>query len=123
MTDPGRFGRGERYYERGAVTDVERVDDQLEATVQGSRPYEVRVTFADGSYATGQCDCPDDAVPCKHIVAAVLASGDVEAKGGDQPLEDVLAEASPADLRRVLRDLAEETAGVRKRVYEELGSE
>jgi hypothetical protein len=120
VTDPGRFERGERYYERGAVTDIERVDDQLEARVQGSRPYEVRVTFSEGSYAGGHCDCPDDAVPCKHIVAAVLASGDIEATGGDRPLDDVLAEASPADLRRLLRDLADEDVGVRQRVYGEL---
>jgi hypothetical protein len=120
VTDPGRFERGERYYERGAVTDIERVDDQLEATVQGSRPYEVRVTFADGSYAEGQCDCPDDTTPCKHIVAAVLASGDAPVMGGDQPLEELLATASPTTLRQVCHALANEYVNVRKRLYKEL---
>ena len=123
VTGPGRFERGERYYERGAVTDIERVDDQLEATVQGSRPYEVRVTFAGGSYAEGQCDCPDDTIPCKHIVAAVLASGDVPVTGGEQPLEELLATASPATLRQVCHELADEDVSVRKRLYEELGRE
>jgi uncharacterized Zn finger protein len=81
MTEAGRYKRGERYYEGEAVTDLEHVDDLLHATVHGSQPYDVQVTLADGRYAKGHCSCPDDAVPCKHIVAVVLASGDVEATG------------------------------------------
>lgn len=120
VTESGRYARGERYYERGAVTEIERVDDSVRATVQGSRPYDVQVTLSDGRYVEGRCSCPDDAVPCKHVVATVLASGDVEQAGGDLSLEDVLANASAGELRDLLGSLAEEDIAVRKRIYEEL---
>lgn len=120
VTESGRYARGERYYERGAVTDIERVDDSVRGTVQGSRPYDVQVTLSDGRYVEGRCSCPDDAVPCKHIVATVLASGDIEAAGGDRPLEDVLASASAGELRDLLGSLAGEDLTARKRIYEKL---
>lgn len=120
-TDPARYERGRRYYEHGAVTEIERVDDRVEATVQGTRPYDVRVTLSDGSYVAGACTCPDDAVPCKHVVAAVLASGDVEVIEGERPIEDVLESTPPDDLRRLLATLADDHVAVRKRIYEDLG--
>ena len=120
ITEPGRYDRGERYYEQGAVTDIERVDDHLQATVQGSRPYDVQVTLSNGSYVEGDCSCPDDANPCKHIVAAVLASGDVEPVGDDRSLEDALESASAEDLRDLLRSFADEDITARKRIYDEL---
>ena len=121
ITDSGRYQRGEKYYERGAVTDIERVDNQLHATVQGSRPYDVEATLSDGSYVEGECSCPDDAATCKHIIASVLASGDVESKGDDESLVNVLESASTDELQTLLRSLAEDDIAVRKRIYEELG--
>ena len=123
VTEPGRYERGSRYYERGSVTELEYVDHTLQATVQGSRPYDVQVTLSQGSYVSGQCSCPDDAVPCKHIVAAVLASGDIEAVGGDQSLEALLAAASAEELRSILAEIADEDIGIRKRLYEELSED
>jgi len=120
ITEPGRYQRGERYYEQGAVTDIERVDDRLEATVQGSRPYDVQATLSNSNYVEGWCSCPDDAATCKHIVAAVLASGDVETTGSDRSLEGVLESASAEEIRTVLQSLAEENVAVRKRIYDEL---
>jgi uncharacterized Zn finger protein len=121
ITDPNRYERGEKYYERGAVTDIERVDNQIQATVQGSRPYDVQATLSDGSYVEGECSCPDDAATCKHIVAAMLASGDVEAKGDDESLERILEAASTCELQTLLQLLAEDDLAVRRRIYEELG--
>jgi len=121
VTDSGRYERGERYYKRGAVTDIARVDNLVEATVQGSRPYDVQVTLSNGSYVEGQCSCPDDASTCKHVVAAVLSSGDVEAVDGDRSLDDLLKSASAKDIRTLLRTLAEEDVGIRKQIYDELG--
>ena len=121
ITDPGRYERGEKYYERGAVTDIERVDNQIQATVQGSRPYNVQATLSDGSYVEGNCNCPDDASACKHVVAAVLASGDVEPQGEEESLENVLESASTEKLQTLLQSLAEDDLAVRKRIYEELG--
>jgi len=119
VTDPGRFGRGERYYNRGAVTNIERVDDRINATVQGSRPYDVEVTLSAGSYVEGECSCPDDAPTCKHIVAAVLASGDVDDAGGDQSVSALLETADADELHSLLETLADEHIEVRKRIYEE----
>jgi uncharacterized Zn finger protein len=120
VTESGRYQRGDRYYTSGAVTDIERVDEQVQATVQGSQPYDVRVTLEGGRFVDGRCSCPDDAVPCKHIVATVLASGDVEASGGEQPIEDVVADASRAELEALLLDAAENDLSLRKRIYDEL---
>lgn len=120
VTESGRYQRGERYYNQGAVTEIERVDDRLQARVQGSRPYDVRVTLEDGQYINGQCSCPDDAVPCKHIVAAVLASGDVEPVGNEQAIEAVVWSASREELEAFLLDVAEDDLSFRKRIYNEL---
>jgi hypothetical protein len=120
VTESGRYQRGERYYTRGAVTDINRVDDQLQVTVQGSQSYDVRVTLEDGRYSDGQCTCPDDAVPCKHIVAAVLASGDVEPTGGDRSLEEVVTNATANELQTILLNAAENDLGLRQRIYDKL---
>ena len=119
VTDPGRFERGEGYYNRGAVTSIERLDDRIHATVQGSHPYEVEVTLSCGSYVEGVCSCPDDAPTCKHIVAAVLASGDVEDAGGDKSVSTLLETAPADELQSLLKTLADEHIEVRKRIYEE----
>ncbi|WP_245549693.1 SWIM zinc finger family protein [Natronococcus occultus] len=123
VTEPGRYERGSRYYEQGSVTGIESVDDSLQATVEGSRPYEVQVTLSEGSYVSGQCSCPDDTVPCKHIVAAVLASGDIKAVGDGQSIEALLEAAPTKELRTVLTELADEDIRVRKRIYEKLGED
>lgn len=120
VTDPGRYQRGERYYHRGAVTDLDRVDDWLQATVQGSQPYDVRVRINDGRFVDGECSCPDDAVPCKHIVAAFLASGDVEPVGDEQALEAVVRNATREDLETFLLNVAEADLTLRKQMYEKL---
>lgn len=122
VTDPGRYQRGEGYYNRGAVTDIQRVDNRLQATVQGSQPYDVRVTLEHGRYVDGQCSCPDDAVPCKHIVAAVLASDDVEPVGGERPLEEILAGATREELETLLLDVVEDDLLLRKRIYDEFNT-
>lgn len=120
VTDSGRFERGERYYERGAVTTIGRVDDRIHATVQGSQPYDVTVTLSDGSYVEGKCSCPDDALTCKHIIAAVLASGDVEDTAEEQSVSTLLETAATDELQSLLQMLADEHIEVRKRIYEEL---
>ncbi|WP_193788171.1 SWIM zinc finger family protein [Natrinema limicola] len=105
------------------MTELEYVDDTLQATVPGSRPYDVQVILSQGSYVSGQCRCPDETVPCKHIVAAVLASGDVEAVGSNQSLDALLAAASAEELRSILAEIADEDIGIRKRLYEELSED
>jgi len=120
VTDSGRFERGERYYKRGAVTAIDRVDDQLRATVQGSQSYTVTATLSAGSFVEGECNCPDDAATCKHTVAAVLASGDVDTVGSEHSVSTLLDTATGDELQSFLQTLADEHIDVRKRIYEEL---
>lgn len=123
VTESGRYERGERYYQRGAVSEIELIDERIEATVQGSRPYDVQVRLSDGKFETGRCSCPDDAMPCKHIVAAILESEDLTATYTDESLDELLDGASADELRALLSDLAEEDISVRKRIYESFAAE
>lgn len=97
MADPARFRRGKTYVLDGAVTRLEVSSGQLLATVVGSRatPYQVfagvrpidrpdlgspellraqiNLLTPEGGELMVSCSCPDDADPCKHSVAALLA--------------------------------------------------
>ncbi|MDP2293382.1 MAG: SWIM zinc finger family protein [Actinomycetota bacterium] len=97
MADPVRFRRGKGYVADGAVTRITLTPGQLVATVEGSRShgYQVYVTVRtverpdvstpellraqinrltpEGDDLMVSCTCPDDADPCKHAVAVILA--------------------------------------------------
>jgi superfamily II DNA or RNA helicase len=67
--------RGRRYFLRGAVDFVEGDDWSLQAGVQGTRHYDVRV-WSEKHVVNVSCSCPfyeRELVPCKHIWAALLA--------------------------------------------------
>jgi len=97
MADPQRFRRGKSLVTDGSVTRLEVSTGRLVATVLGSRndPYQVIVAVhpserpdlstpellraqinrltPEGAELMTSCTCPDDADPCKHVVAALLA--------------------------------------------------
>ncbi len=97
LADPQRFRRGKSLVSEGAVTRLDLSTGRLVATVIGSRndPYQVIVAVhpserpdlstpellraqinrltPEGSELMTSCSCPDDADPCKHVVAALLA--------------------------------------------------
>ena len=97
MADPARFRRGKVYVAEGAVTRIQLTPGQLVATVDGSssQGYQVYVVVRkvdrpdvstpellraqinrltpEGDDLMVSCTCPDDADPCKHGVAAILA--------------------------------------------------
>ena len=97
MADPARFRRGKTYVVEGAVSRLQVSSGQLLATVTGSRSDAYQVIVAvrpierpdlsspellraqinrltpEGSELMVSCSCPDDADPCKHGVAALLA--------------------------------------------------
>jgi hypothetical protein len=52
--------RGERYQQQGRVSNLRRVDGELRAQCEGSRPqpYAVRATVEDGRLVTSRCSCP-----------------------------------------------------------------
>lgn len=97
MADPARFRRGKVYVSEGAVTRLQVAPGRLTASVEGSsgHGYTVHATVRtaerpdistpelfrsqinrltpEGNELFVGCTCPDDADPCKHAVAALLA--------------------------------------------------
>lgn len=69
------LGRGQAYFEEGAVVELEQVRQGLyEATVAGSDDYIVEVEIRQGEVKALECDCPYDYGPvCKHEVAVLYA--------------------------------------------------
>ncbi len=69
------FSRGEDYYDRGAVVNLEKRGDTLLAQVEGSsyEPYDVTIELGEGEVVAADCTCPYDwGGYCKHIVAVLL---------------------------------------------------
>lgn len=76
------FERGANYLAARRVTSLDRGGDRVEATVAGTRRYQVELWVADGELASS-CTCPvgQDGVFCKHCVAAGLAAAGAEEAG------------------------------------------
>lgn len=68
------LAHGRDYEALGAVQRLVRHGRTLEAVVQGTRaePYRLRITFYSDGHFGSLCTCPYAAVPCKHVVAALL---------------------------------------------------
>lgn len=68
------FAHGRDYEALGAVQRLIQRGSTLEAVVQGTRvePYRLRITFYPDGHFGSLCTCPYAAVPCKHVVAALL---------------------------------------------------
>lgn len=123
-----RFGQldlwrlaGKRSYERGeqyvdAVSDLRHLPDGAAASVHGSEPYQVRLTWS-ATGLTGECSCPyaqEEGEFCKHCVALGLVlidaaeddpDEDADA-AGDDALRSYLASLDHAELVNLLCDQA-----------------
>lgn len=81
------LGRGQAYFEEGAVVELEQVRQGLyEATVAGSDDYIVEVEIRQGEVKALECDCPYDYGPvCKHEVAVLYAIREIweESEAGE----------------------------------------
>ena len=121
--------RGMKYYEDGAVDDLEELETgQYEAMVQGSDDYTVNVRVKDAKVVEHDCDCPYDGPVCKHVVAVLLhlrndvfpladEVGHAPTKKGKGPVrKPTVAEQVDAALATVLR--TELMAFVRERCLE-----
>ncbi len=82
---PTTYARGRAYFEQGRVFSL-RYDEPsrlLSASVRGTETYDVTVRFSgEGAYETCRCECEDFAAaegPCKHVVAAMIASVEQQA--------------------------------------------
>ena len=67
------YQRGVNYFRQGRVTELEEVAEGVEAIVEGTEEYVVKLTATSGGLEH-DCNCPlglDDAF-CKHCVAVAL---------------------------------------------------
>ena len=106
------FQRGSSYHRSGAVHDVVRRGNLLTAQVQGSdyAPYEIAVSLLDdGSIDDATCTCPYDwGGYCKHIVAVLLTALQGDKITVKPELDTLLAGLTEAQLRRIIRAVAED---------------
>ena len=71
--EPHILMRGLDYYETGNVLKLERNGDRIDAVVEGTEDYDVRITLQDDQVTGMSCTCPyaESGENCKHM-AAVL---------------------------------------------------
>jgi uncharacterized Zn finger protein len=83
LAGPRSLARGRAYAEERAVGRLEVADERIEATVQGTQPYRVRIGTARGRLSFA-CSCPvgDEGAFCKHCVAVALRWLEQGAPGG-----------------------------------------
>lgn len=70
------FERGQQYYRAGAVVNLVRRDNIIQALVEGSEyePYRVSLVVDAGGIRQASCSCPYDYEGwCKHLIAVALA--------------------------------------------------
>ena len=74
MTDARTFRRGTDYARLGCVGPILEHDDSIEAAVQGTRRYRVKL-WHEEKRLRSSCTCPlgEDGIFCKHCVALGLA--------------------------------------------------
>jgi uncharacterized Zn finger protein len=106
------FSRGEDYYYQGAVIDLIKRGNMLQAQVEGSsyEPYEVTIELSDRHIVTAYCTCPYDwGGYCKHIVAALLIFiRDPDKVTERPPVTDLLADLERDTLFDLLKCLLSE---------------
>jgi len=88
LAGPASFARGVQYAADGAVVRLRVVGDVVEATVQGTHAYRVRLSVDAGGQVECSCSCPAaaDGACCKHCVAVGLQwlQGDPVGGGSDE---------------------------------------
>src|SRR5690625_5176774 len=74
------LSRGLDYYQRGLVNKIDIREDFIEASVYGSRVYEVKIKLEDGKITNMKCNCPYayDGNNCKHMAAVLYGVDDAE---------------------------------------------
>jgi hypothetical protein len=75
LADPRTFERGKAYFHDGAVGRLDADEEEVRASVQGTRRYRVRLSAESDVALEYACDCPvgEDGDFCKHAVAVALS--------------------------------------------------
>ncbi|MBD2535683.1 SWIM zinc finger domain-containing protein [Nostoc flagelliforme FACHB-838] len=105
------YSRGEEYYRRGAIADLKKRGNLIQAEVEGGEitPYQVSIRFDAGGITSASCTCPYDYDGwCKHIVATLLScsrqSDRIEERS---TLEQLLNRLDILQTQRLLQELVE----------------
>jgi uncharacterized Zn finger protein len=98
------LARGKRYYEEGRVAGLQRQGDAIQAVVQGSESYRVKLDLELGQLSGWHCSCPyaEDSTPCKHLAAVFCA---LEHGQAEETAETVSPSAQPAPLSELIEQL------------------
>ncbi|GGC71009.1 SWIM zinc finger family protein [Haloferax sulfurifontis] len=111
LARPQSYDRGEKYYEQGAVREITRRGNCLEAAVEGSQyePYQIQIELNDTGVVDTTCSCPyDHGGICKHRVAVLLTySRDPDEVSQRPPISELVADTDPAKLRDLLVAIVE----------------
>src|SRR5437016_6122834 len=77
--------RGRKYFDKGLVDILQTDAGQIDAQVQGTELYDVRIEWTDDRFR-GSCSCPfaEDRGPCKHLWATLLAADEAGLLPDDQ---------------------------------------
>jgi uncharacterized Zn finger protein len=117
------FERGVNYRDEGRIQRLDRFDDLVTATVQGSNLYDVTVEFGEEDLET-RCTCPyDGSGDCKHVVAVLLDVAASPPRDESEDIETVLADVSAEELRAFVRDVLAENAELRDRFLARFGDD
>lgn len=112
------LARGKNYYKNKNVEALEEIEDgEWTATVEGSDTYfvEVSLNSSTGEITGYDCDCPYDGGICKHLVAVLYTirnhikieiTSTPNTKGSPQNIADLLARATPHELRTFVQEYA-----------------
>jgi len=117
------FDRGENYYQDGHVQQLDRFDDLITASVEGSRLYDVTVEFGGRGLDT-RCTCPfDGGGDCKHVVAVLLDIAAGPPADDSNRVEEVVANRSAAELREFVGDALATHPELRERFLAQFGDD
>lgn len=117
--------RGKEYFEAHQVVKLEQTNEGWSATIEGTEPYHVILEGHD-VITQWNCTCPFEHGPvCKHIAAVFYAVRDkikvnIANAGGE--IDRWIDDASPDQLRRILKIATRKHDEVKADVYHEMKS-
>ncbi len=105
------YSRGEEYYHRGAIANLKRRGNLIQAAVEGSKikPYQVIIAFDVAEITSAYCNCEYNYDGwCKHIVATLLYCLYEPENVEERPtLENLLNRLDIVQTQRLLQELVE----------------
>ncbi|HAO60568.1 MAG TPA: hypothetical protein DCQ90_01175 [Erysipelotrichaceae bacterium] len=129
------ISRGKSYFREGRVLSVnEKVSNQFQCLVEGTRDYVVEVTLdEDQEIEYSACTCPyDQGEFCKHEVAAFLAIDEYLSKKDKQELDqdcgsthrnldDIFRSMSKDEVVSLLREIVKNDGKLKRRIMVKFG--